>query len=257
MEPDGKETINLSVMESIRESSKSATTGMDERDVQHWVQLYIMGKPYRVPAALTIMQAMEFAGYRLLRSVGCRAGFCGACSTIYRTKADHKLKTGMACQTRVEDGMYLVQLPFVPAEKPSYDIEKEKDDMNTILKYYPEVARCVSCNACTKVCPQDIEVMDCIQALIRGDFKFAADNSFDCVQCGLCAARCPVDIVHYNVFQFARRLYARYEVPLEQHLSSRLKEIDQGKYIGELEKLATLSRDELVELYRKREMKLD
>lgn len=256
MKSAGKGTTKMSVMERIRESSKSATSGVDEKSVEHWVAIYIMGKPYRVPVALTIMQAMEYAGYRLLRGVGCRAGFCGACSTIYRTKGDYKLKTGMACQTRVEDEMYLVQLPFVPAEKPSYNIAKESADVNTLFRYYPEVARCVSCNACTKICPQDIEVMDCIQALIRADFKFAADNSFDCIQCGLCAARCPVDIVHYNVFQLARRLYAKHEMPLEPNLSKRLEEIDHGKYSSEIERLVKLDKEELVEIYRKRDMKL-
>jgi len=244
-------------MEKIKESSKSATSGIDEKEIKHWVTIHIMGKPYRCPAALTVMQAMEFAGYRLTRGVGCRAGFCGACTTIYRTVGDYKLKTGMACQTRVEDGMYLVQLPFVPAEKPTYDIAKERRDIGTLFRYFPEVNRCVSCNACTKVCPQNIEVMDCIQALIRGDFKSASENSFDCIQCGLCAVRCPVDIVHYNVFQLARRLHAKHGVTSEPHLKKRVDEINQGKYNEELERTLKLSKEELVERYRNRDMKLD
>ncbi|MGQ9667488.1 MAG: 2Fe-2S iron-sulfur cluster binding domain-containing protein, partial [Anaerolineae bacterium] len=48
------------------------------------IPVYIMGKQYNVPPGLTIMKAMEYAGYRLVRGVGCRAGFCGACATVYR-----------------------------------------------------------------------------------------------------------------------------------------------------------------------------
>jgi formate hydrogenlyase subunit 6/NADH:ubiquinone oxidoreductase subunit I len=246
-----------SIMERIRESSKSATSGIDEEGIKHWTNIYIMGKSYRVPAVLTIMQAMEFAGYRFVRGAGCRAGFCGACTTIYRTIGDYKLKTGMACQTRVEDGMYLVQLPFFPAENPKYDMSKEKANISSIFKHFPEIARCVSCNSCTKACPQDIEVMECVQALIRGDIKFAAENSFDCVKCGLCAARCPADIVHYNAFQFVRRLHAKYEVTPEPNLKKIAEEVAAGKFDDEFARLNKMDSKELIELYRNREIKLD
>ncbi|MQY82374.1 hypothetical protein GH157_01615 [archaeon] len=33
----------------------------------------------------------------------------------------------------------------------------ELPDANTFLEYYPEISRCLSCNTCTKACPQDIE----------------------------------------------------------------------------------------------------
>ena len=48
--------------------------------------IYLFGKKYEVPAELTIMNAMEYAGYQLKRGCGCRNGFCGACATIYRIK---------------------------------------------------------------------------------------------------------------------------------------------------------------------------
>jgi len=55
------------------------------------VEVFIMGKSYKVPAGLTIMKALEYAGYRYIRGCGCRAGFCGACSTIYRKEDEQKL----------------------------------------------------------------------------------------------------------------------------------------------------------------------
>ena len=39
--------------------------------------IYLFGKKYEVPAELTIMNAMEYAGYQLVRGCGCRNGFCG------------------------------------------------------------------------------------------------------------------------------------------------------------------------------------
>ena len=155
------------IMAVIADSNRSVTTGIDEKDIKYWVVIFIMGREYKVPADLTIMQAMEFAGYRFVNSCGCRAGFCGACSTVYRLKGDYKLQTAMACQTRVEDGMYLVQIPFSPAEKALYDIEKEKYDDSVFMKHYPVITRCVSCNTCTKACPQELDVMDYIQPVIQ------------------------------------------------------------------------------------------
>jgi len=36
------------------------------------IPVYIMGKRYEVPETLTIMKAMEFAGFKFLRGAGCR-----------------------------------------------------------------------------------------------------------------------------------------------------------------------------------------
>ena len=52
------------------------------------VDVFLFGKKYSVPSELTIMTAMEYAGYELVRGCGCRNGFCGACSTIYRIAGD-------------------------------------------------------------------------------------------------------------------------------------------------------------------------
>ena len=70
------------------------------------VNVYFFGKKYEVPSNLTIMTAMEYAGYQLVRGVGCRNGFCGACATIYRIKGQQELKMALACQTQVENNMY-------------------------------------------------------------------------------------------------------------------------------------------------------
>ena len=76
--------------------------------MENMVNVYFFGKKYSVPADLTIMTAMEYAGYTLKRGCGCRHGFCGACATIYRIKGKNELKTCLACQTQVEEGMYVL-----------------------------------------------------------------------------------------------------------------------------------------------------
>ena len=236
-------------------------TDTDKKDnidkIDETVEVYIMGKSYKVPAGLTIMKALEFAGYRYVRGCGCRAGFCGACSTIYRIEDEQKLGFDLACQKVVEDGMYLVQLPFVPAAKAEYDIEKMRPSDSLILEIYPEIARCVSCNTCTKSCPQDIEVMKYIQRAIRGDIEKCAEISFDCIQCGLCAMRCPADIKHYHVSQLARRLRGKYIDTRSKNLYKRLKEINNRKYDPEIEKLMKMNKEEIMSLYKNRKIEAE
>jgi succinate dehydrogenase/fumarate reductase-like Fe-S protein len=213
------------------------------------VSIYIMGKRYEVPQGLTIMKALEHAGYRLVRGVGCRGGFCGACGTVYRTEGDYKIKVGLACQAVVEDGMHLTQIPFFPANKSVYDITEVEPTAEEILKEYPELYRCVACNTCTKSCPQDIEVMDYVQAALRGDIAKAADLSFDCIMCGLCAARCPAEIVQYHIGLLARRLYGRYVAPKAAHVQTRVAEMEEGKFDEEMKKLIDMDEEELKKLY--------
>jgi CO dehydrogenase/acetyl-CoA synthase alpha subunit len=176
---------------------------------------------------------------------------------VYRKKGEYKLLTAMACQTQAEDKMFLVQIPFAPADKPVYNVEEEKPNPSVFLKYFPEIARCVSCNTCTKACPQDLQVMDYIQAALRGDFEEVAEISFDCIQCGLCAMRCPAEIVHYNVAQLGRRIYGKYCAPKEPNIKNRVKEIRDGKYNAEFDKLMKANIDEMKKLYSSREREPD
>jgi len=215
--------------------------------------VYIMGKVHRVPAEATIMGAIEYAGYQIKRGAGCREGFCGACATVYRLPGDYKIYTGLACTTLVQEGMWLSQLPVIPAHKPVYDIEKLRPDVTSFQQLYPEVFRCVACNTCTKACPQSLEVMDYIQAAIRGDVEKVMDLSFDCLSCGLCAIRCPAEIVHYNVGILGRRLYGRYLSKKSPELDQRLKEVKAGAFDKEFKQLMKMGRDELKKRYYARD----
>ncbi len=221
---------------------------------ENFVTVFIMGKGYQVPAEATIMGALEYAGYQIIRGAGCREGFCGACATVYRLPGDYKIYTGLACTTLVEKDMWLSQLPAIPAYKTIYDINKIEPNVATVQKLYPEVFRCVACNSCTKACPQDLEVMDYIQAAKRGDIEAVMDLSFDCLCCGLCAIRCPAEIVQFNVSILAKRLYGKYLAPKSKELSNRIKEINDHSFDKEYKKLISTDKEELKKIYYKRDM---
>jgi ferredoxin len=218
------------------------------------IPIYVMGKKYEVPESLTIMKAMEYAGYKYIRGCGCRGGVCGACSTVYRKPGDYKIHTGLACQTVVEPGMYLTQIPFYPANRAVYDFTSLEGRPEDVFSLYPELFRCVACNACTKVCPMDVEVLDYVSALKRGDIKAAAELSFDCIQCGLCASRCFAEMPQYHIAQLARRLNGAYLTPKAEHLRTMVANIEAGRYTGGLSELMAMDGDALKETYSKREM---
>jgi len=216
------------------------------------VPIYIMGKRYDVPLSLTIMKAMEWAGYTLVRGVGCRGGFCGACATVYRIKDDPKLYFGLACQTVVRPEMYLGQIPFFPVKHASYDIRQLEPVPASLFKTYPELLHCLGCGTCTKACPQELNVKGYMASAMRGDIAAVANLSFDCIMCGLCAARCPAEEPQYNIAILARRLYGRYLAPRSEHLSVRVKEIQVGKFDSELSELKVMEMNALKERYKAR-----
>jgi len=237
-------------MATKKAPTKKANKG---EPVKKMATVYIMGKAHKVPADATIMGAIEYAGYLIKRGAGCREGFCGACATVYRLPGDYKIYTGLACTTIVEDQMWLTQLPSFPGQKAIYDIKKIQPNVATIQKMYPEVFRCVACNTCTKSCPQDLEVMDYVQAAMQGDIERLMDLSFDCLSCGLCAVRCPSEIVQYNVGILGRRLYGRYLSLESKQLKKRIREVKNQKFDKELKKLMKMEEKALKKLYYDRD----
>ena len=222
--------------------------------MENMVNIYLYGKKYTVPAELTIMTAMEYAGYTLKRGCGCRHGFCGACATIYRIKGDNTLKTCLACQKQVEDGMYVASIPFFPTDKRTYSINDIKPTQQIMMELYPEIYSCIGCNACTKACTQDLNVMQYIAYAQRGEFEKCAEESFDCVMCGVCSSRCPAGISHPQVAMLARRINGKYLAPGCGHLEDRVKEIKDGDFNQLIEALMQKPIEEMKELYNNRDI---
>ncbi|MDD4754415.1 MAG: 4Fe-4S dicluster domain-containing protein [Desulfitobacteriaceae bacterium] len=217
------------------------------------VPIYVMGRRYEVPDGLTIMSAMEWIGYKFIRGCGCRGGFCGACATVYRLPGDYHLKGALACQTTVIPNMYFTEIPYFPAQKPLYNLDELDNPAEALFKMFPEIKKCVGCGECAKACPQKIRPIDYIAAALRGDWKLAADLSFDCIMCGLCAARCTGQLAPYNIALFIRRFYCKNVRPKPQQIIDRNKEILNGKYDKAVNELVRLSEAELKKKYDNRD----
>ena len=231
---------------------------MDQEEVEsdrsvHLVPVYFYGKRYDVPDSFTIMQAYEFTGHQYIRGCGCKGGACGACASIFMTPEDPSMKTGLACQTQVVSGMTVIQIPYFPTKKQDYELEELEADAGSIAKVFPELYRCMGCNTCTKMCPQDIDVMECMSAALRGDIERIAVQSLSCVMCGLCAARCPAEIAPYNIMLLGRRLYGKYIQEPYRNLPFRLKEIDDGKFDAKLDELMRADMEVLKDAYTKQQ----
>ena len=218
------------------------------------VPIFIMGKRYMVPSTLTIQKAFEYAGYQLIRGCGCRGGICGACATVYRMPGSPKISVGLACQTVVLPNMYLTMVPFFPANRAVYNLEELKPDAQTLLKYYPELAKCMGCNTCTKSCPMEISVMEYVSAALRGDVEKAADISMSCVMCGICASRCPAELGQYNIAIMCRRITGRHIWPQAKHVEDMVEKINSHRYDKALDQLMSADLETLRKLYVDRQM---
>ena len=218
-------------------------------DIIKMIPIYVMGRKYEVPQGLTILKAMEFAGYRVKRGCGCRGGVCGACVTLYRRKGTYQLNFGLACQTVIEPDMYLMQLPFVPAHKAIYTIKNVRANDSDVTKLYPELMRCLQCNTCTKACPMELDVMVYVAAAMRGDLEKVVELSIECVMCGVCAVRCPAELSPFNIALLIRRIYGKHVIPPSPQLDQRLKEIRGGEFRKEMEALEKADEAEILERF--------
>jgi len=218
------------------------------------IPIYIMGKRYDVPDSLTVMKAIEYAGYKLIRGCGCRGGFCGACATVYRVDGDPRLHYALACQEVVQPGMYLVQLPFFPAARAAYRLDEMTATPSALFRAYPRLLQCLGCGACTKVCPQELDVKGYMAEAMKGDIAAVARSSFDCINCGLCASRCPTEQAQYRIAILCQRLYGKYLSGTSHHLQERVRETEAGVYDDAMAELRGLSEQQLRVRYEEREI---
>ena len=148
--------------------------------------------------------------------------------------------------------MCVASLPFFPLEKKLYTIEEIRPTQEIMMQLYPEIYACIGCNACTKACTQQLNVMQYIAYAQRGEYEKCAEESFDCVMCGVCSSRCPAGISHPQVALLARRLTGKYIKPESKQLNERVEEIAEGKFNGAMEDIMGKSIDELKEMYNTR-----
>ena len=105
-------------------------------------------------------------------------------------------------------------------DKRTYDIQEIKPNQQIMMELYPEIYSCIGCNACTKACTQDLNVMQYIAYAQRGELEKCAEESFDCVGCGCCTVRCPGRYFSSNGWGFSktfnRKVYCTGEQALRE-----------------------------------------
>ncbi len=208
------------------------------------ITVEIMGKKHQVPEGLTMLQAMWRTGHELTRGVGCLGGICGACPTQYCTADDTKIKTALACQTQVEDGMsFSLTAAYYPNRKVVYHFEGMKDPKQELFRVYPETALCRNCDACTQACPKGIDVRTGVWKAAFGDFKEGAELFLSCVMCSLCVPVCIADIAPNQVGLYMRRAQGIFFDKKSSHLLARVEEIKEGKFDSEWKRLLDLSNE--------------
>ena len=212
------------------------------------VTVEIYGKKYEVPEGITVIKALWYAGQEVIRGIGCLGGFCGACATYYRTKDDPKVRTCLACQTAVQDGMSFSMMPSFPARKAIYTMAELKDPKQDLFALYPEAPLCRNCNACTEACPQKIDVREGVWKAVFGDFKSVSEMFMDCVMCGLCTPVCIADIAPNLVALYASRVQGAHSTEKPERLDHRIKEIADGKYKDEWARVMKMNEQELAKV---------
>ncbi len=220
---------------------------VDQEEVLHpkMVTVEIAGKKHEVPEGITMLKALWYTGQEVIRGVGCLGGFCGACATYYRTKDDPKVKTCLACQTAVHDGMSFSMMPPFPARKATYDLAVLTDPKQDLFNLYPEAPLCRNCNACTEACPQKIDVREGVWRAVFGDFKAVSEMFMDCVMCGMCAPVCIADIAPSLVAVYASRAQGVHFTEKPARLTQRIKEIEDGRFKDEWARVLKMNEQEL------------
>jgi succinate dehydrogenase/fumarate reductase-like Fe-S protein len=193
------------------------------------VLITINDHPCQVPSAITAIQALWYAGQKPIRGIGCLGGSCGACVFSYRIGKEPTVKTGLACQTLVEEGMQFTFAPQPVKPPAAYTLDDLLPTKEQLAKFYPEARRCTNCMACNWVCPQGIDARAMVRRSTAGDFQEPAERYTTCIMCGLCQTVCDEGIAPQRVGAFAHRAVARALAPPTE-LLARLEQIAGGAY---------------------------
>ena len=204
---------------------------------EYTVQFLPGGQSITVAEDANLLEVARNAGLTPNAPCGGK-GTCGKCKVRLLHRQDQP--EVLACQTKVQEGMYVASIPFFPTDKRTYDIEGLKADQRVMMELYPEIYACIGCNACTKACTQSLNVMQYIAYAQRGDFE----------KC----ARCPAGISHPMVGLLARRLTGKYIAPKSEHLHTRVEEINSGAYDELIEAIMQKPISEMQELYNHRDI---
>lgn len=185
------------------------------------VTIHFRGETITAHRGETLLQALWNSGHHLIDHVGCLGGACGACSGTFTDPATGEPRSALACQLMVRDGLHFRFTTLTELPAPTYRSDALRPDLAGLLACHPETVRCRSCEACTLVCPQQIDVMGAVLAAIQGRLAATAEHGLSCVSCGLCMVVCDVGIAPQLVMAFARRSVGAAETAADPTLAAR------------------------------------
>lgn len=197
------------------------------------VRLSVEGRAIEAPSTHSILQGFSQAGQTLVEGVGCMGqGVCGSCRVMVRRAGESDVRTELACETVVEDGMQVAFLNyFAPTVRHVSRIENMGDSwdaLRRVAEVFPEASHCRHCGGCDSACPKGLEVQRGVNLAVAGDLGATSQVFDECVMCDLCTLACPEHIRPNHLGLFVRRMVARHTLrPAD--LMRRLQEIEQGK----------------------------
>ena len=196
------------------------------------VRLSIEGHAIEAPASSSLLQAYVQAGQTLVEGVGCMGqGVCGSCRVMVRRAGGNDVRTELACETVVEEGMQAAFLDyFQPSVRHGYrlqDIGDSWDALRQVGQVFPEAAHCRHCSGCDRACPKGLQVQRGVELAVEGRLGAAAAVFDECVMCDLCTLACPEHIRPNHLGLFVRRTIASLGLR-PANLMRRLQQIESG-----------------------------
>jgi ferredoxin len=196
------------------------------------VRLCIEGREIEAPASSSLLQAYVHAGQTLVEGVGCMGqGVCGSCRVMVRRAGQNDVRTELACETVVEDGMQAAFLDYFTASvRHSYrmqDLGNSWDALRKVGEVFPEAAHCRHCGGCDSACPKGLEVQRGVNLAVDGRLGDAAGVFDECVMCNLCTLACPEHIRPNHLGLFVRRMTTAVGLR-PANLMRRLQQIESG-----------------------------
>ncbi len=196
------------------------------------VRLSIEGRAIEAPASSSLLQAYVQAGQTLVEGVGCMGqGVCGSCRVMVRRAGGNDVRTELACETVVEEGMQAAFLDyFQPSVRHGYRLQDSGDSWDALRQVgqvFPEAAHCRHCSGCDRACPKGLQVQRGVELAVEGRLGAAAAVFDECVMCDLCTLACPEHIRPNHLGLFVRRTIASLGLR-PANLMRRLQQIESG-----------------------------
>jgi ferredoxin len=197
------------------------------------VRLSIEGRELEAPANCSILQACLHAGQTLVQGVGCMGqGVCGSCRVMVRRSGEQEVKTLLACETLIDDGMQVAFIDYFTTQtRHVYRMEALGDSwqvLRTISDIFPEASHCRHCSGCDRACPKGLEVQRGVNLAVEGKLAESGQVFDECVMCNLCTLACPEHIRPNHLGLFVRRMTASHSLR-PANLIRRLQQIERGE----------------------------